>query len=99
MNIEDHALKLRKLLKVPDHITTDAILDLIKKEGWEPLLVSGEVEGRTLWACPIRKEIFQTVEFDEATQQMGQAGSPTPEIAALEGLRKARLKPRLGSTK
>ncbi len=95
MNIEDYAGELRKLLDVSDAVTTDAILDLIKKEGWEPHLFSEEVEGCTLWACPIRKGIFQTVERNEATGQTGQAGSPTPEIAALEGLRKARFQPRL----
>ena len=95
MNIEDYARELRKLLGVSDAVTTDAILDLIKKEGWEPHLFSEEVEGHTLWACPIRKGIFRTLDRDEATGQTGQAGSPTAEIAALEGFRKARFEPRL----
>lgn len=95
MNIEDYARELRKLVDVSDAVTADAILDLIKKEGWEPNLYSKEVDGDTLWACPIRQGIFQTVELNEATGQMGQAGSPTGEIAALEGLRNARFQPRL----
>ncbi len=95
MNIEDYARELRKLVGIADAIETDAILDLIKKEGWEPNLICGEVDGREVWGCPMRNEIGPTIERNDTTGQMGQEQSPTPEIAALQGLRKARGKPRL----
>ena len=98
MNIEIYAGGLRKLLDVSDVITTDDILDLIKTEGWEPHPFSEEVEDRTLWACPVTRGIFGTIERNDATGQMGYVGSPTEEIATLEGLRKARLIPGLEET-
>ena len=91
MNIADYTEKLRNLLGVSNDLAATAILELIKAEGWEPDLYSEQVDGDTLWACPIARGIFRTVQRDGVTGRMGQAGSPTRTIAALKGLARARF--------
>lgn len=82
--------ELRKMLDVPQDAGVDEILDMIRGEGWTPTLFSEVVEGQELWACPVQCGIFGTVQLDPVTGRMGQAGRPTPAIAALEGLKRAR---------
>lgn len=81
---------LRNALDVPDDATVEDILGMIRKEGWEPRLIPAELEGQEVWAWPVAQGIFATVEVDPETGKRGQAGSLSPEIAALEGLRKAK---------
>lgn len=89
-NIRSYEKDLRRVLAVPDDATADDILELIRQEGWQPNLVSTKIEGEQVWACPVSKGIFTTVEFDPNTGMKGHAGSPSREVAALEGLRKAK---------
>lgn len=95
MKTEDREAALRKELGIPAESDIDFILTQIRQTGWAPRLGHKEVEGQTLWACPISRGIFQTVDREEPskekpTGQFGQRGCPTREIAALEGLKKAR---------
>ena len=84
----DYEEDLRRVLGTDAEL--DGILALIRAEEYEPNLYSQEIEGTRVWACPVRKGIFQTVQRDNETGLMGQEGMPTPELAALEGLRRAR---------
>ena len=81
---------LRRVLNVPANADVDDVLALIREERWEPNLCSREVEGVTLWACPIQKGIFSTVQGNPETGMMGQEGLFSPILASLEGLRRAR---------
>ena len=82
--------QLRQLLGVTGEATLQDILQMIVDEGWEPHLLRQDFDGVPLWACPIRKGIFRTMQRDEETGQIGHDGYPTPTIAALNGLRLAR---------
>ena len=95
MNIDEYARKLRELLGLTGSETEDDILSMIRAEGWEPNLISNEVDGKRLWACPVTRGIFGSVQVDEATGRTGHVGSLSPEIALLEGLRRTRFIPQL----
>ncbi len=82
--------QIRTALAVALDATVEDILNLIRDEGWTPKLISTEIDEKTVWACPVSKGIFTTVEVDPKTGMKGHAGRLSPEIAALEGLRKAR---------
>ena len=84
----DYEEDLRRVLDTGAEL--ESILTSIRAEGYEPNLHSQEIDGTRVWACPIRKGIFSTVQRNNETGLMGQEGSPSPELAALEGLRRAR---------
>ena len=72
------------------HLTVS--IQLVVEEGWTPHPSRDEVDGQTLYFCPVSQGIFtRTVEQDNATGQIRQLGWATPEIASLEALRKARF--------
>ena len=82
--------RLRDLLSVPADATPLDILKLVTEEGWTPHPYSAQVEGQTLYFCPVSQGIWISVERDNATGRTGQTGWPTPELASLEALRKTR---------
>ena len=84
----DYEEDLRRVLDTSAQV--DGILASIRAEGYEPNLSSQEIDGIRVWACPIRKGIFSSAQVENQTGVMGQEGSPSPELAALEGLRRAR---------
>lgn len=90
MDDATYEASLRRALDVQEDTSAEAILELIEKEGWQPNLISTEIEGKEVWACPVSNGIFQTVEIDPKARRKGHAGSLSREIAVLEGLRKAR---------
>ena len=75
-NVRSYEKDLRRVLTVPDDATADDILELIRQEGWQPNLVSTEIEGEQVWACPVSKGIFTTVEFDPNTVNGQNFGFP-----------------------
>lgn len=82
--------KLRELLGVSADATAADILKLVLDTGWTPDAQQAVVDGETAYVCPVHKGIFISVEHHESTGQLAQTGWPTPEIASLEALRKAR---------
>jgi len=82
--------KFRRLLKVDNDATLEDILYMIVEAGWEPQLFRQEFDGELVWACPIRKGPFRTIQRDEETGEMAHVSFLTPVIAALDGLRRAR---------
>ncbi len=84
----DYEEDLRRVLNTDAQV--DGILASIRAEGYEPNLHSQEIDDVRVWACPIQKGIFSTVQRNHQTGMTGQEGSPSSELAALEGLRRAR---------
>ena len=82
-------LALRKELNVPDDVGVEDVLKLILEAGWKPHPICEEHDGNQLYACPVSSGIFRTVQSDEHGR-LGQESSPTPILAVLEGLRRAR---------
>ena len=86
----DHEQSLRKELVIPEHATVEDVLKMIMDTGCMPFPIQETVHGEQLYACPVSKRIFRTVQFDEEQGRTGQAGSKTPMLAVLDGLRRAR---------
>lgn len=82
--------RLRKELGIPEDATVEDVLRMILDSGCIPFPMQDTVRGEQLYACPVSKGIFRTVQFDEEQGRTGQAGSKTPILAALDGLRRAR---------
>ena len=81
---------LRKELAIPEHATVEDVLKMIIDTGCMPFPMQKTVRGEKLYSCPVSRGIFRTVQFDEEQGRMGQAGSNTPMLAVLNGLRRAR---------
>jgi hypothetical protein len=80
---------LRKQLGVSETATVNDIVKLIVDTGCVPRPMSTTLSGERLYACPVSRGIFTTVQADEYGR-VGQAGSPTPMLAVLEALQRAR---------
>ena len=81
---------IRGELGIREDATVEDVLRMILDAGCIPFPMQDSVRGEQLYACPISKGIFRTVQFDEEQGRIGQAGSKTPILAALDGLRRAR---------
>ena len=82
--------RLRETLSVPPEATSLDILKVVVAEGWTPHPYRDEVEGQTLYFCPISQGNWIIVERENATGRAVERGWSTTELASLEALRKAR---------
>ena len=82
--------RLRQVLSVPPNAAALDILKLVVAEDWTPHPFRDEVDGQTLFFCPVSQGIWISVEREDATGRIAQKGWATPELATLEALRKAQ---------
>lgn len=68
--------RLREVLSVPPEATPLDILKLVAKEGWTPHPHSDQVEGRTLYFCPVSQGNWVGFERANATGSKVQTGWP-----------------------